>query len=1178
MINPLIICGILILMMPHLAGGGSSRDFNYRIPPAWDPANEHNYSYRAYMTDLSIWTLLTDLQPHQQAAAIIMRLQGTAREFARMIQPQEIMHGGIQNGVHVDPVTYILAGLHARFSPLEEESRLSAMTEMMAFARKPGESINAVLSRYEIVRQRAALEGQFTMPIGGQALQLFRSVGMNPQQMMTILQPLGGQLPTNDQEFNMVCQQLRRYGHITENYPGNIGQALHGPFRQARPGAYFAEGGLEAAREAAQRTTSGDMHTYFGNNRNNHDPQMAAWDAAPQLLYDPAVNPASLWDTGDDYAGQTYGDGAWESQWADPGGGQWADSEDTYAFPVDNDWQSDPSSSATSSDYQDDEIEMPDLSSMTDADAAEMIYLQYRKAKRTWRRFTGRPVRRFRRRFKKFMRKGKGKGKGRKGKGKGKGFMYTRDDMEAFLAKGGGKRPGSSGKGKGRRKNPRGRDGNIMKCRICDSDEHFQRECPHNTGGKGKGKSGGKGGASFMPFVAPSDATGGQCADGGGMYVGGSQGADAHDSDHPPWQDHDSEQFLTSNMFMAYQHDGTDPFLTNDPWLSRSRGRTSSGFEMLEQSSRHRSTASSSGYQPTRSRPSSPRPAVANPFGSPAGNLRVEQGDELSDSDTSPAPPVRDPVMSVSANPFTIPYAPPRGYATPTAPYPMTPLGMFNTWQHRTTGTPINDSVLQRLYQSSQMSASTRQQQPYFHSHLLRHQYPISVAASNSVRQTDRVTSPMMPVGPGPLQRVYQAIGLAQTYRDQRENRRSYYDRAAAAPAEANEPTPAPEQPLIELIEPEVPEPTAPPAEVVPTIQQHLFEETDRCSICQKDFEHGERVCRITCMHVFHADCWSGLHAHADGERQNDISCPNCRSSNSQVIAVWPWVSRLGPVTQDVNGFVPTNQLGQSSDTRARARTSSPTTRASHSFYTHNEVYHINTQLADGRPAILVDPGSVGNLCGEYWAEKVANTAKRAGLKPTYQKRSVPLTVSGVGNGSQHCNYDCSLPVSLRHADQPDRSSNGVLTIPSIANSSLPGLLGLNSLRKNRAVLDFTTLRLHFCGPGDNEMEKSLPAGTDTFQLELAPSGHLVLPCCEYDNRPMTDTDYSLTLVAKSDIKEGGSQGADTQGVRGAAAQSSSSSSSQEQSASRRIPPAPVSPPRVRHEARPMGPPPAGHA
>ena len=78
-----------------------------------------------------------------------------------MISPNEIMHGGMQNGVHVDPVTYVLAGLHARFSPLEEESRLTAMTEMMAFARRPGETINSVLSRYETVRQRAAMEGQF---------------------------------------------------------------------------------------------------------------------------------------------------------------------------------------------------------------------------------------------------------------------------------------------------------------------------------------------------------------------------------------------------------------------------------------------------------------------------------------------------------------------------------------------------------------------------------------------------------------------------------------------------------------------------------------------------------------------------------------------------------------------------------------------------------------------------------------------------------------------------------------------------------------------------------------------------------------------------------------------------------------------------------------------------------
>ena len=61
---------------------------NYRIPPAWTPENENSYSFRAYMTDMSLWILFTDLQPHQQCAAIIMRLGGAAREMARIMTPQ----------------------------------------------------------------------------------------------------------------------------------------------------------------------------------------------------------------------------------------------------------------------------------------------------------------------------------------------------------------------------------------------------------------------------------------------------------------------------------------------------------------------------------------------------------------------------------------------------------------------------------------------------------------------------------------------------------------------------------------------------------------------------------------------------------------------------------------------------------------------------------------------------------------------------------------------------------------------------------------------------------------------------------------------------------------------------------------------------------------------------------
>ena len=159
---PFIVIGMMLTcMMPAPAAGGQQANFMHRIPPAWSPDNDRNYSFRSYMTDISLWVMLTDLAPHQQAAAIIMRLGGQAREFARCMSPQEIIAGGWRGGVLYDPVTYLLGALQLRFANLEEETRLQSMTEMLAFARRQGEDINALLTRYEVVRQRAANEGRF---------------------------------------------------------------------------------------------------------------------------------------------------------------------------------------------------------------------------------------------------------------------------------------------------------------------------------------------------------------------------------------------------------------------------------------------------------------------------------------------------------------------------------------------------------------------------------------------------------------------------------------------------------------------------------------------------------------------------------------------------------------------------------------------------------------------------------------------------------------------------------------------------------------------------------------------------------------------------------------------------------------------------------------------------------
>jgi hypothetical protein len=50
------------------------------------------------MPDVSLWIMLTDWQAHQQHAAVVTRLGGSAREMARVITPQEILHGWFRGG------------------------------------------------------------------------------------------------------------------------------------------------------------------------------------------------------------------------------------------------------------------------------------------------------------------------------------------------------------------------------------------------------------------------------------------------------------------------------------------------------------------------------------------------------------------------------------------------------------------------------------------------------------------------------------------------------------------------------------------------------------------------------------------------------------------------------------------------------------------------------------------------------------------------------------------------------------------------------------------------------------------------------------------------------------------------------------------------------------------------
>jgi len=438
----------------------------------------------------------------------------------------------------------------------------------------------------------------------------------------------------------------------------------------------------------------------------------------------------------------------------------------------------------------------------------------------------------------------------------------------------------------------------------------------------------------------------------------------------------------------------------------------------------------------------------------------------------------------------------------------------------------MSEQQLITILTGNRMAQPTRpEQEARSTPRMLRHNMPLSSGPSRSAAPAVELVRQATVTTPSSLDRVNQTIGLITQFRQAQREERHGQSRVTSEPDDMEQ-----DGGESQMADPAVPTPAV-VAPAVPVIYEGMDES---CSICQEAFNHGQRVCRLSCRHMFHAACWErAQHSHNATAGQPTLGCPNCRGAGT-IIAVWDYIDPER-VTQVIGGLPAPNLLESSASfhslvtppsgavTPRSARSVTGSVRgesqmaAPSTYYAGTHAFHIQTRLPDGRPALIVDPGSVGNLCGDKWAKEVAIAASRSGHRPSYERRSRPLSVSGVGHGSQTCHFDCKLPVSLRHAGGQS-TSFGELTIPAVERSEMPGLLGKMALRRNRAVWDFVTDKLYFLGPGDYDLERALPPGTDVYQLEQAPSGHSVLPCCEYSSSSGGVTEHTLTLMSRNHI------------------------------------------------------------
>jgi hypothetical protein len=158
-------------------------------------------------------------------------------------------------------------------------------------------------------------------------------------------------------------------------------------------------------------------------------------------------------------------------------------------------------------------------------------------------------------------------------------------------------------------------------------------------------------------------------------------------------------------------------------------------------------------------------------------------------------------------------------------------------------------------------------------------------------------------------------------------------------------------------------------------------------------------------------------------------------------------------------------------------------------------VYHAKTRLKNGMVGLMPDTGAHANLMGSVWAREQSDSAAKHGLTARQEPLASPKFVQGVGQGHQRCDYRVDLPCAL--VDIDGQAFVDTFSSPCVEGSGLPGLLGAESLRRNRALIDNHSGRIAFVGPGGYQVTYS--PGTRVFQMVESDSGHWLLPINSFE-------------------------------------------------------------------------------
>ena len=237
---------------------------NARDPPHWNPDTGHT-TFERWSREVYLWSIGSEMDPRRKAAHVVRALGGSAKEYALRLPPNIFTAGGVIGGRNVDPMSSLMHMLAQHFAPLNEEVQMAASTELERFRRQPRERVDALLTRFESIRDRAASHGNLVLTPALAATKLVEAVGVDSTQLWDLLRPTNGVWPQTEDEYRAMTQTLRRMGHILERSQGNIAGLLRGNSQNSMQNWMVDPGDGSQPQEDPWHSTAGDPWANAGH-------------------------------------------------------------------------------------------------------------------------------------------------------------------------------------------------------------------------------------------------------------------------------------------------------------------------------------------------------------------------------------------------------------------------------------------------------------------------------------------------------------------------------------------------------------------------------------------------------------------------------------------------------------------------------------------------------------------------------------------------------------------------------------------------------------------------------------------------------------------------------------------------------------------------------------------------